>query len=123
MAVSKRWPETRERYLEWYNDRAEDDNAFKLGNVQVIPVEKYIWVVNMVAQRGIKTGSNGVPIRYPALKSCLEKVAEFIQTIQDMPVSVHMPRIGCGLAGGKWEAVEPLIVETLSACPVYVYDY
>ncbi len=39
--------------------------------------------------------------------------------------SVHMPRIGCGLAGGKWEVVEPLIEEHLSAkgVAVTIYDF
>jgi hypothetical protein len=35
-----------------------------------------------------------------------------------------MPRIGCGLAGGKWERIEPLIISGLSAhdIAVTVYD-
>jgi hypothetical protein len=28
---------------------------------------------------------------------------------------VAMPRIGCGLAGGTWEEIEPIIRDTLSA--------
>ena len=36
-----------------------------------------------------------------------------------------MPRIGCGLAGGKWSVVEPLIEQQLVAAgvAVTVYDY
>lgn len=36
-----------------------------------------------------------------------------------------MPRIGCGLAGGEWSVVEPIIISTLCAnnIPVYVYDF
>jgi len=36
-----------------------------------------------------------------------------------------MPRIGCGLAGGKWTAIEPLIEQTLlvKGLDVYVYDF
>ena len=36
---------------------------------------------------------------------------------------VHMPRIGCGLAGGKWSDVEPLIVDALSMRDVDVVVY
>ncbi|GGN44191.1 hypothetical protein GCM10012285_26520 [Streptomyces kronopolitis] len=38
--------------------------------------------------------------------------------------SVHMPRIGCGLAGGVWSRVEPLISVRLArgGIPVTVYD-
>lgn len=37
--------------------------------------------------------------------------------------SVHMPRIGCGLGGGTWEEVEPIIVRTLTDTQVHVYDF
>ncbi len=39
--------------------------------------------------------------------------------------SVHMPRIGCGLAGGKWSRVEPLVTERLAKrdIAVTVYDH
>ena len=39
--------------------------------------------------------------------------------------SVHMPRIGCGLAGGKWEMIEPIILQRLSNndVEVVVYDF
>ncbi len=35
-----------------------------------------------------------------------------------------MPRIGCGLAGGKWEEIEPIIQSALleNGIEVYVYD-
>jgi hypothetical protein len=33
-----------------------------------------------------------------------------------------MPRIGCGLAGGKWEKAEPLLRETLPGTQIFVYD-
>jgi hypothetical protein len=38
--------------------------------------------------------------------------------------SVHMPRIGCGLAGGTWEEVEPLVDAELlkRGFTVTVYD-
>jgi O-acetyl-ADP-ribose deacetylase (regulator of RNase III) len=42
-----------------------------------------------------------------------------------LTASVHMPRIGCGLAGGRWERIEPLIITALCAqdIPVAVYDH
>jgi hypothetical protein len=35
-----------------------------------------------------------------------------------------MPRIGCGLAGGKWEEIEPIIKNTLceKGVAVTIYD-
>ncbi|MCT2277673.1 hypothetical protein M3G91_08560 [Micromonospora chalcea] len=43
---------------------------------------------------------------------------------EELGASVHMPRIGCGLAGGSWQRIEPLIRQALSdrGIPVTVYD-
>jgi len=76
----------------------------------------------MIGQQGMKTGSNGVPIRYKAVKECLEKLAKEAEILN---ASIHMPRIGCGLAGGKWDKIEPLIQETLikNNIPTIIYDF
>ena len=39
--------------------------------------------------------------------------------------SVHMPRIGCGLAGGDWQLVGKMVEEELVSVdvPVTVYDF
>jgi O-acetyl-ADP-ribose deacetylase (regulator of RNase III) len=119
MALSARWNEPERAYREWHRDR--DANDFGLGVVQVVQVESSIWVANMVAQHGIRGGSRTPPIRYNFVRDCLAKLAEAAQNLE---ASVHMPRIGCGLAGGRWELIEPLILETLceSGVAVSVYD-
>lgn len=118
MAISKRWPEPEKVYREWHRNRAKND--FALGRIQIIQVEPYIYVANMIGQRGTKVGSNGVPVRYEAIESCLEKLATEAKALN---ASVHMPRIGCGLASGKWDKIEPLVIKTLSENDVEVYVY
>ena len=120
LAISKRWSEPEKDYRNWHRHRAKND--FALGNVRFIDVGNYIVVGNMVAQRGMKTGSNGPPIRYDSVRDCLAKVAE---KAADIKASVHMPRIGCGLAGGKWEKIEPIISDKLlgNGIEVYIYDF
>ena len=119
LAVSKRWPEPEAAYRAWHRGRSGND--FGLGAVQVGAVEPYVWVANMVAQRGMKTGSNGPPIRYEAVRACLKKLAV---EAKGSGASVHMPRIGCGLAGGRWEEIEPIILDELvsKGLEVTVYD-
>jgi hypothetical protein len=76
----------------------------------------------MIGQRDVRSDSKGnPPIRYEAVKQTLEKVATFAG---DNKASVHMPRIGCGLAGGTWDKMEPIIYESLvhSGIHVNVYD-
>lgn len=120
MAISRRWPEPESTYRKWHRERAAND--FALGAVQLISVQDYIWVANMIGQRGIKTGSKGPPIRYEAIADCLEKVAIEARRLN---ASVHMPRIGCGLAGGRWERIEPIIQKALlmAGVDVFVYDF
>lgn len=120
LALSKKWKQPEKDYRLWHRNRANTD--FELGNIQLIQVDTYIYVANMIGQQGIKTGSKGVPVRYPAIQSCLEKLTKEAQILN---ASVHMPRIGCGLAGGKWDKIEPLIQSTLIKANVktIVYDF
>ncbi|MEV4758569.1 macro domain-containing protein [Micromonospora sp. NPDC049559] len=121
LAISRRWPEPESAYRRWHRERAGND--FGLGATQLVQVRPDTWVANMVAQRGIRTGSGGPPIRYDAVERCLRAVAEHALRLS---ASVHMPRIGCGLAGGRWERIEPLVVAALSergiATTVYDHD-
>lgn len=120
VAVSRHWPEPEREYRRWYRDRANND--FGLGAVQVVDVRPDIWVANMIGQHGMKRGSAGPPIRYNAVERCLDALAGHAARLG---ASVHMPRIGCGLAGGKWELIEPIVSRTLSEhdIAVTVYDF
>ncbi|MEV3853614.1 macro domain-containing protein [Streptomyces sp. NPDC050095] len=120
LALSRRWPAPEKEYRRWHRERAAND--FGLGAVQFVQVEPYLWIANVIGQRGIRTGSKGVPVRYEAIGKGLETVAA---KAAGLGASVHMPRIGCGLAGGKWARVEPLVAEQLVArgISVTVYDH
>ncbi|MDR1614485.1 MAG: macro domain-containing protein [Campylobacteraceae bacterium] len=117
LSLSKKWTKPQEAYMEWFRSK----DGFALGEVQFVKVQNDIVVANMIAQRNIRP-SNGVPpIRYDALEICLAKTADFAL---ENSSSVHMPRIGCGLAGGEWEKVENVIRQTLLkvGISVFVYD-
>ncbi|MFI1761149.1 macro domain-containing protein [Streptomyces sp. NPDC020800] len=120
LALSRRWPEPEAAYRAWHRGRAKND--FDLGAVQLVKVDPYVWVANMVGQRGIRRGSKGVPVRYEAIDAALARLAG---QVIELGASVHMPRIGCGLAGGTWSRIEPLITERLveRGIAVTVYDH
>jgi O-acetyl-ADP-ribose deacetylase (regulator of RNase III) len=120
LAVSRRWPEPEKAYRRWHRERAGND--FALGAVQFVQVDPYVHVANMIGQRGTRTGSKGVPVRYEAIDTALGSVAG---RAAELGASVHMPRIGCGLAGGRWSRIEPLITARLVAADisVTVYDH
>ncbi len=121
LALSRRWPEPEAAYRRWHRERAGND--FGLGAVQFVRVEPYVWVANLVGQRGMRTGrSTGVPVRYEAIDTALGTLAD---KAAELGASVYMPRIGCGLAGGSWDRVEPLVLRRLvdRGIPVTVYDF
>ena len=119
MAISKRWKEPENKYREWYKSKEN----FNLSEVQFVQVEEDLWIANLIGQHKINKDENGnAPIRYDAIENGLRKVANFAKEIN---ASVHMPRIGCGLAGGKWEMIEPIIEKTISKGDIstIVYDF
>ena len=119
LALSERWREPEQSYRVWYHKGTS--GGFRLGALQVVPIEVNLWVANMVAQRDIRWSDQGPPIRYAALREALQQLAQEATLLE---ASVHMPRIGCGLAGGSWDKIEPLIQETLceAQIPVFVYN-
>jgi O-acetyl-ADP-ribose deacetylase (regulator of RNase III) len=120
LAISKRWQAPERDFRAWHRGRAGND--FGLGATRLVQVGADTWVANMVGQHGLKPGSGGPPVRYEAIERCLTSLAEEALVLD---ASVHMPRIGCGLAGGSWERIEPIITRTLSerGVAVTVYDF
>ena len=116
LAVSKRWPKAEKEYRAAFARTPTP----ALGDIQIVEVGADVYVANMIGQHGIaKDAIGNLPIRYPAVRKGLEQVAMFAQ---QRGASVHMPRIGCGLAGGSWEKIEPIIEESLRGIAVTVYD-
>lgn len=118
MAISKRWRQPEEKYRQWF----KSNSNFNLGEVQFVKVEEGLWVVNLIGQHKTIIDENGnAPIRYESILMGLEKIKQFAI---DKNATVHMPRIGCGLAGGTWDKIKPLIDKTLleNKIETYVYD-
>ena len=118
LAISKKWKKPEQKYREWFKSQEK----FGLGEVQFVNVESDLSIANMIGQHKIKKNNGKIPIRYKAVRDCLNKVALFAN---ENNFSVHMPRIGCGLAGGNWNEIESIIKEELinRNIKVTVYDY
>lgn len=119
LAISRRWPGPEREYRKW----AKEGTDFELGKVQFVRVKPDLWVANLIGQHKIRRQKGQAPpIRYEAIREGLIRVAE---KAVELEASIHMPRIGCGLAGGKWDRIEPMIQETLLelGVSVTVYDF
>ena len=121
LAISKRWKEPEQVYKHSFSDVPKP----VLGNVQFIRLSDSIIIANIIGQHGICSPRNKTalaPIRYDAVFDGLHQVMDCAIKFD---ASVHMPRIGCGLAGGTWENIEPLINASLieKGVDVFVYDF
>lgn len=114
--LSDRWPRTEWNYRDWATNFRTVDGAhrFELGNNRYLRIDddrdNLIWVVHMCAQNGIASQDNRRPIRYDALGACLMQLGQFATLIRG---SVHMPKIGAGLARGDWNVIQEIINDAL----------
>jgi O-acetyl-ADP-ribose deacetylase (regulator of RNase III) len=115
IALSNRWDKPEAAYRRW--SKGEWAGALELGKTQFVPVPGDLVVANMCAQDN--RSSINPPVRYDALTHCMRVVGERARA---MNASIHMPRIGCGIGGGRWEEIEPIIEETCKGVRVVVYD-
>lgn len=125
LALSHRWSEPEQAYHDWHRGKETPerrDPPFELGQVQFVPVTKEITVANMLAQHHVIGQGGKPPIRYDALRRCLERIAEY--ALQG-GMSLHFPKFGAGLAGGDWQIIETMIAEILTdkglSCTLYEY--
>ena len=114
LALSKKWKQPELAY------KIKNKNDYlTLGDVDFVRVENNIIIANMIAQKGIKSPINLIPIKYDALKKCLLNVNDMALETNS---NIHMPKIGSGLAGGDWNVIENIIKDTLSI-DVYIYEF
>lgn len=120
VAISKRWKYPERLYRKWSKDGIIDGVKFQLGEIQVVPVEDDIDVINMIGQNGISHIGNLPPIRYGAIYACLQKVGKIAK---EQNAIVITPKFGAGLAGGSWHIIERIIQETLCSNDIDVVIY
>ena len=117
-SLDEKWELPRKSYLNM--------NKYNLGEVVVVKADNNIsnlYVLNMIAQKGIRSRTNPKPISYSALDMCLNKLKIFASTHKN--ITFHMPKIGSGLAGGDWNIIEEMINNIIvsTGTDVYVYLY
>jgi O-acetyl-ADP-ribose deacetylase (regulator of RNase III) len=112
LALRAKYPESERQYHAWFRTGHP-----QLGQVQFVQVTPEVCVGNMIAQEGIRWQGKIPPIRYDALGSCLGQAYE---RAREKDLTVHMPRIGCVLAGGDWNRIENIITNTMTV-ETYIY--
>lgn len=147
LAISKKWTHVQNAYLIWAGKLTRNQvsnttkygatGSFKLGQVQWVGTDtsafmpNQTWVFNLIGQQdvGIKKvgGVDIPPVCYRAIKEGLARIkAYYMGAVNNKNAfSLHMPRMGCGLAGGKWEHIESILNEVFGDTDIQitVYDW
>lgn len=129
-SITNKYPEVKENY----HMLGKNFLRQNLGHSQIIKIKednKYkhsLYVVNMIAQNGIRSSSNNRPLNYAALVKSMVQLSQFIHintgySKQTETVEIHAPKFGSGLAGGNWNFISDLINDIWGKYTVYIYNY
>lgn len=120
VSLATHYPEAKKAYYQYLRCVG---NEHALGKCCIASVGKNLMVANVFGQERIYPTSDGqIPLIYQALEDGL-KTCKTIMQAMNLPFTIHMPRIGCGLAGGKWDIVEDIINRVFSEADIQVYVY
>lgn len=115
--IAKKYPEVANTDRRLYRMLGADE---LYGTIRCIKTSDGRTCVNMYAQYGFGRGT--IHTNYRQLQKCLDAFAEFcIENLEYSKVVAFPYGMGCGLAGGDWSAVEPLILAFAERVPQRVY--
>jgi O-acetyl-ADP-ribose deacetylase (regulator of RNase III) len=117
--LGKKYPRAKERYFEFIKASNKDN---RLGSVSFAKVADNVIVANIIGQYDIYPKNGKIPLDYEALEKGFKFIIEMFE-MHRMPLTIHMPKIGCGLAGGDWNRVENIIKNTFISSNIEVYVY
>lgn len=124
LALSARWPEPERVYRDLANKVKKEEYPFlRLGDIQRVRAADGINVVNMITQH--LTGADELgnpPFRPEAFRKALIEVRSLWWPGD---CRIHMPWIGCGLAGGTRAVTLQIVKEELLSrgYHVTIYNY
>lgn len=139
--LGKRYPQVKKDY-ENFCKPYQDSNEHRcglMGQVCFSTVSTNLIVANLigqyfysknqrqyVSQKGILPiylpTKEGRFVSYDAIEKGFLEIALYGKQY-DRPMTIHMPRLGCGLAGGDWSEIEKLIERCLCANGIHVKVY
>lgn len=114
--IAKRFPNAEEAYSKQVIQIPQRD---RLGRAVFSQASEDVTIASLIGQEGF--GPSLFPrIRYAALHTCLEQVAEHAAFIG---ATIHMPKIGAGSSGGDWQTIEEMIDDVMVRAGLFVTVY
>ena len=118
-SLATRFPAAARAFHAW---TVASPGNLSLGGVHIVDAEaghRPVTIASMVAQRGYGPGAS-TRLDYHALQNALGRVA---QVAKAKGAEVHLPRIGAGQAGGRWDMIAETIERTLVDAGLRVVVY
>lgn len=111
--LAEKYPRAKDRYLQKFNNI-----GWKLGENQLVMLPNNKRLYNCATQyadlpRGI------CHVDYAAIRRCMEWLKDDAESDK---LSVAIPKIGCGLAGGDWDTVKAILEDVFQDYDVTVYE-
>lgn len=116
--IADKWPYVKKEYVKFCNSKKKQN---LLGEIQLVAAnggfqqEGDPLILNIFGQ--FYYGHDGVYTDYSALTKAFRKMNQLYKG-----KTIAFPYgFGCGLAGGDWQDVEPMLVRLLPDCDVKIY--
>lgn len=123
-AVSKHYPIVKENYHLLGKNFLRNNPGY-VQYVKVLEDKNYehsLIFANMIAQNSTISKSNPRPLNYRHLVQSMIDIDKFIKSkYQEQKIEIHMPKFGCGLAGGNWNFISDLIDDIWKDHNIYLY--
>lgn len=120
LVVKTKWPDVYTDYKQMHKDY-----GLETGDVVYTVAEDNLYIANAITQeyyRGCrKAPLLDVYVDYKAIADCFRDIVDFLDEKPDLTRNIHMPMIGAGLAGGNWNTIEEIILETLKDTDINLY--
>lgn len=113
--VAQRYPKAKESYLTKYRS----DDGWKLGDVQLVNVAENSYIANCATQFHFMP-RNVIHADYPAINSVFKKLYNHCKANN---LSIAIPLIGAGLAGGDWNIIYGIIKDIFVDWDITIYEF
>jgi O-acetyl-ADP-ribose deacetylase (regulator of RNase III) len=112
-AIAEKWPEARAA-----DDKTVPGDRDKLGTFTKAELQEVV-IFNLYGQ--YRYGTDSRKVEYDALEKGLTSIKEFLDQNGMAFYKVGTYRLGCGLAGGDWDEVKPIIERVFGDEEIHVY--
>jgi O-acetyl-ADP-ribose deacetylase (regulator of RNase III) len=124
-ALFEKWPRVRESYLKYHEERPNFKPQDFLGRNQKLLTKSIVHpdiydrtemkeIYNMHTQ--LNFGSDGkVYVDYSAVLNCFRQYVNDVNRYE-FKQALAVPKIGAGLAGGDWNIIKKIMIETTQKC-------